>query len=106
VPAAPVAAIVGQRVTILIKPQSLTMPCVTLQEIAISPENDMRGWSGVDGVQVQLDAWAATRDTARDLATKCRTALSSANRLMVGQFEDFESDVDLYRITQTWETMV
>lgn len=101
-----VAAIVGTRVTILVKPQSLTMPCVTLQEISITPENDLGGWSEVDGVQVQLDTWAVTREIARDLAVKCRTALGSANRLMVSQFEEFESDVDLYRITQTWETMV
>ena len=106
VAASPVTAIVGQRVTILVKPQSLTMPCITLQEIAITPENDLGGWSGLDGVQVQLDAWADTRATARDLATKCRTALNDPNRLMVGQFEEFEPDVDLYRITQTWETMV
>lgn len=58
--AAPVAALVGQRVTWVDRPQAAALPAVTLQLVT---DERVQSYSGLDGAQpgyVQVDVWGLT----------------------------------------------
>lgn len=103
--AAGVTAIVGSRITPMVRPQDLTLPAVTMQRISMIPSNSMQGNASLDIARVQIDCWDATYAGARAAATAVRAAMDAASILM-----DSEQDVQfieeppagVYRIIQEY----
>lgn len=110
--AAGVTAIVGSgddcKVSPLIKAQGISPPAVTVQRVATTPQNHLRGFGSLDQNRVQVDVWTAHRDEALDLASACRTAMQNAGHLCLGEFDNYDPETDpgLYRITQDFEIWV
>jgi hypothetical protein len=102
--AAPVTALVGTRISPLVRAQDLQLPAVTLQRVVVTPTNHLRGDANLDANRVQLDAYAATYAAARTLADACRDALVAAGHLLQTELDSYEPDVDpeLYRVTQEY----
>lgn len=98
------ALVPAERITPLIRPQSIDLPSITLQRVSQTPVDHLRGESNLDSNQVQLDVWADSYATARSIADACRTAGVAANHRMTFEGDGYEPDTDpeLYRITQTW----
>lgn len=97
---AAVSAIVGTRISPVMRAQGETLPCVVLTQISTVPQNQLYGAPTLDANRVQLDAYATTYAGAVALASACRTALEAAGLVMENQTDWFEPDVTEYRITQ------
>jgi hypothetical protein len=93
-------ALVGERMSPLIRDQNETLPCVTLSLVSVDPQNHLNGAPTLDQNRVQIDSWATTYAGARAVAAAVRTALESAGLNLISEFDTFESDVNEYRVTQ------
>lgn len=91
------------RITPLIRPQSITIPAITLQRVSLVPQNHLRGDGDLDDNSVQLDVWSDSYESARAIASACRTALAGFS--MTFESDDYESETapELYRVTQTYQ---
>jgi hypothetical protein len=100
--AAPVTALVGQRVAWIERPQADALPGITLQAVT---DERAQSYSGFDGSQpgyVQIDVWAATYAQAK--ATKEAVIAALAPRATVAgiRFDrGFFSSRDLSEKTDT-----
>ncbi len=95
-----VTALVGQRISPVLRAQGEPLPAVVLTRVSLAPLNHLSGAPTLDANRVQVDSFAATYAASRDLADACRTALEAAGLTMESEFDNFEPDVDEYRITQ------
>jgi len=68
VAAAPVAALAGDRVYWIERPQGSALPAVTLQTITEDRAQHFAGFHGTQMARVQADIWAPTYGAARGLA--------------------------------------
>jgi hypothetical protein len=100
-----VAAICGDRVEILTKPQAITVPNVCLSVVSTTPINGLETWNGLDGNLVQVDCYAATYTEARTLAAACRAAMEAADNSLESEFDNFDESAELSglaRVTQQY----
>ena len=95
-----VTALVGQRVSPILKAQDTTLPAITLQRISIVPQNHLTGDGDLDYGRVQLDVWATTYVEARSVADACRTALAAYQLEL--ESDDYDPDTETYRVIQDW----
>ena len=102
--AAPVTAIVGDRVSYVTRSQSLAAPAVLLTVVSTVPQNQLAGAPTLDQSRVQLDVYADSYTQARALATACRNALEAAGYVTESEIDNFEPDVPEFRITQDYMT--
>lgn len=58
--AAPVAALVGDRIYWVDRPQASSLPAITLQTITEDRPQTMAGFDGLDRSLVQMDVWGAS----------------------------------------------
>ena len=72
---AAIAAVVGQRMYPRRLPQGPTLPALVYQRIDTRREHDMDGPDGLPRPRVQVTAWAASVQTATDLAAAVRERL-------------------------------
>jgi len=102
---AAVTALVGSRVSPLIKSQGVTPPAVTLERSQVDPQNHLQGWASLDYVQVEVRSWAQTFDQARQVADACRSAIESAGHLLANEFDNYDPAIDpgLYCVTQQFQ---
>jgi hypothetical protein len=103
--AAPVVALVGTRISPLIRAQDLIVPAVTLQRISTNPSNTFAGNGGLDDTRLQVDCWDATYAGARALAIAVRAAFDAVPVLMTLELDLFELEPipGVYRITQEYQ---
>lgn len=99
------ALVPASRITPLIRPQSITIPAITLQRLSLIPSNHLRGSGAADANLVELNVWADSYASARSIAAACRTALQAATFAMTLETDSYEEGVypELYQITQTWQ---
>lgn len=72
--AAPVTALVGQRVFPVSRPQTTALPAITLQIIDEDRAQHMRGFQELRQALVQVDVWALTYE----IATAAKEAVIAA----------------------------
>jgi hypothetical protein len=104
--AAPVVAIVGTRISPLIRAQDLVLPAVTMQRITTTPSNIFAGNGGLDDTRLQVDCWDATYAGARAIAIAVRAAFDAVPVLMTLELDGFELEPapsGVYRITQEYQ---
>ena len=80
-------------------PQNTTKPYATWQLTQGTPENYMDCPPDVDQVTVQVDCWAETPQTTRDMADAIRSAIEMDAHLISVNIEGREPDTRLYRVT-------
>jgi hypothetical protein len=59
--AAPVTALVGQRVYWVERPQKSALPAITLLTVSDGREQHLKGFDGLQSARVQIDVWAENR---------------------------------------------
>lgn len=74
--AGPVAALVGQRIAWVERPQTDALPGITLELITDDRETNMRGFNGTQPGRVQIDIWAATYGSAKAIKEAVIAALA------------------------------
>ena len=65
----------GRRVYYAELPKDPKLPAITIQEIGAVPEGAMGDDCGIALATIQVDAWAASRQDAKDLGEQVRDAL-------------------------------
>lgn len=65
--AAPLTALVGQRVYWVERPQGSALPAVTLQTVADARNQHLKGFDSIQPARVQIDIWAADYATSRSV---------------------------------------
>lgn len=108
---APIVAVIVNRIYALKIPQGAASPSVVLTRISGPGDYHLQGPSGLMGLRVQVDAWAATADAATSLANLIKDRLdgyrgtmgSGGDAVTVhGVFvadlrEDYDDQAQLYR---------
>lgn len=96
------ALVPEDRITAIIRPQSLPIPAITLQRVSDVPVGFLIGTGELDSNNVQLDIWTDDYAQARAIADACRVALTQY--LLTFESDGYEPDLDpdLYRVTQNW----
>jgi hypothetical protein len=82
-------------------PQHVTLPYVTWQTVVGVPENYMDCAPDIDALTVQMDVWAATQGSAREVRDAVVNALQSDAHVMGVGPEGREPDTRLYRVSLT-----
>jgi hypothetical protein len=72
---AAVAALVGTRITWLQRPQGSALPAITLQGVSTRRDHTLEGRDGLVGRLVQIDVWATTYATMKDIQRALISAL-------------------------------
>jgi len=99
---ASVSALIADRIDPDILPENPIYPAITYSEIFPGAQYHLSGPSTLSNPQIQIDCWALTRDGAKDLAAKVKTAIDGASTikgLLVGGFSGYESDTEAYRVS-------
>ncbi len=68
-------ALIGERVDWLLRPQGEALPSVSLQTISAPPEYHMDGRDDLQGDLVQIDVWASTFASLRQVERALTAAL-------------------------------
>lgn len=97
-----VTALVGTRISPVLRAQDEPLPAVVLTLVSAVPQNILVGAPTLDSNRVQLDAYAATYAGARALADACRAALEAGGCTLDNEFDVFEPETDEYRVAQDW----
>jgi len=101
----PLAAIVGKKIYAMQIPQGTKLPCVSFQRIAGIPANTLSGFSGLEKIIVQIDAWAQSLSQAKAISKAVRAAMPQYGPWGAHLDTDadlFESGTNYYRVTQSW----
>lgn len=104
-----VSALVGQRVYWVERPQSSTLPAITLQIISEDRPQHMKGFTGLDWARVQIDAWALSYGEAKGIVEAVIAAIAPAatgngvrfTRSFVDGVRDLTERVDTKTIFRT-----
>ncbi len=100
--AAPVIALVGQRVTWVERPQGAALPAITLQNVTDERAQNFSGFDGLQPGYVQVDVWALTYASAKALKEAVIAALVPAGSQGDTRFtRGFVSAQDLSERTDT-----
>ena len=77
--AAPVTALVAQRIYWVDRPQAAALPAITLQTITQLRPQHMGGFDGLDFARVQIDVWALTYGAVQPIVEAVIAALVPAH---------------------------
>lgn len=100
--AAPVTTLVSDRISPNPRAQGEALPAVSMRVISTVPNTHLRGDSNLDEVRVQVDSYGATYTAAAALADAVRTALGSAERVLVGELTDFDPSTEAHVVSQDY----
>lgn len=92
--AAPVTALVSDRISPNPRKQGEPLPAVVLSVVSTVPNVHLRGDGNLDEVRVQVDCYGATSTAAAQLADAVRAALFTAERSMVSEITDYDPETE------------
>ena len=72
---AAVTALVSTRIYPVIAPATAALPFITWRRLAVTRQQSLAGPVGVPTVNLSVDIFAETYESARDIADKCRASL-------------------------------
>ncbi|MBS5377548.1 DUF3168 domain-containing protein [Bilophila wadsworthia] len=97
------SVLVGNKVFALVIPQGTKLPCVTFQRLGGSPANTLSGASGLEEIDLQIDAWARDYDEAKAIAKAVRAAMPpSGPQFSAHLIEDqdlYEDGTNYFRVS-------
>ena len=102
---ATLAALVGNRIYPLVRPQNAALPAITYQRISAPRTASHSGDSGLTNPRYQFNCWASTYREARQIAERLVTVFHGQRGMMPGiqagfvdnDLDDYTSDVREYR---------
>lgn len=94
---AAVTNLVSTRIYPVIAPATAALPFITWRRVAVTRQQSLRGPVGTPTVNLSLDIFAETYESARDIADQCRAALDGwggtfENTVVANVSLDNESD--------------
>ena len=91
----------GDRIYAHVLPDGTAFPAISFQRVSTAAVNNLAGHALRDLVRIQVDAWATTYDEAKSVAAEVRQRMQTAGfkGLMANEFDDFEPDTELFRVS-------
>jgi len=103
------APTVGGRCFPIVNPStSIVYPYATFQVISKIPNADLEGVTGLTFCRLQIDAFAKSYGGAKAVAESIKAAMAAEtiNGLLVFSFDQYESEVDNYRVILEYELWI
>lgn len=100
VAAAPVTALVSDRISEGPRAQGEPLPAVVLTVISRVATQHLQGDANLDEVRMQVDSLASTKTAAAELAAAVRTALTSVDRILQNEIGDFDEETGTPVVSQ------
>ena len=101
------SALVGSKVFPLFIPSGNYLPCVTFQRLGGRPANTLAGPSGLEEIDLLIDAWARDYHEAKAVAKAVRAAMpSSGPRFSAHLIEDqdlYEDGTNYFRVSMEFK---
>lgn len=98
--AAPVTALVADRISEAPRAQGEALPAIVLTVISRVAIQHLRGDASLDEVRIQVDSLAATKTAAAALAAAVRTALTTVDRILQNEIGDFDEETGTPVVSQ------
>lgn len=99
--------IVGQKVFDTIMPQGTLLPAVTFQKLSGSPANCLYGPTGLENIEVQIDAWAMQKAQVKEMAKAIRAIMPATGAMWGARLtmdEDmFDEEAKVYRVCMSYD---
>ena len=73
-----VYALVRNKIFPLVIPQGTVLPCITFQRLRSYPANTLSGASGLEKVDLEIDAWGNEYAQTKDVAKAVRLAMPTS----------------------------
>lgn len=73
-----VHALVGNKIFPLVIPQGTNLPCITFQRLRSYPANTLSGASGLEHIDLEIDAWGNEYAQTKDVAKAVRLAMPTS----------------------------
>lgn len=100
---AELAQLVGDKIYALRIPNGTYLPCVTFQRVSGMPANTLQGHSGLEEINLQVDAWGRTYEEAKHVAKAVRAAMPATGSVFGAHLNTdadfYEDGVNYYRIS-------
>lgn len=93
--------LVEDRIFPIVIPQGTPLPCVTYQRLSGIPANTLSGHSGLEKIDLEIDAWARNYFEAKDVAKAVRAAMPTDGPWAAHLVQDMDlyiSEVEYYRV--------
>ena len=101
------SALVGNKVFALVIPQGTKLPCITFQRIGGRPANTLAGPSGLEEIDLLIDAWARDYHEAKAVAKAVRAAMpANGPRFGAHLIEDqdlYEDGTNYFRVSMEFK---
>lgn len=101
------SVLVGDKVFALFIPAGIQLPCVTFQRIGGMPANTLAGHSGLEEIDLQIDAWGRRYDEAKAVAKAVRAAMpANGPRFGAHLIEDqdlYEDGTNYFRVSMEFK---
>lgn len=100
--AAPVVALVDDRIYRVAAPQSAASPYIVFGAVFLDPIAYLNKKPDIDNDRVQIHAWADDFDSAMAIFAACRDALDPHGYMAGGYIEDQDPETKLFRVGADW----
>ena len=101
------SALVGSKVFPLFIPSGNYLPCVTFQRLGGRPANTLAGASGLEEIDLLIDAWARDYHEAKAIAKAVRAAMpANGPRFGAHLIEDqdlYEDGTNYFRVSMEYK---
>lgn len=91
-----VTAITADRIYRTVAPQAVTKPYIVWSIISAVPENTLGCSPEIDDRRIQIDCFATSQVTARQLSDAAQVAIEGKAHVIMGPIEDYEPETKLY----------
>lgn len=96
--------ITGSRIYPVLLPQgaAAAFPAVTYQRVSADRVYSLSGYSTLENVRMQIDCWATSFETVKDLGDKMRQTVDTATAFASNLLSDqdlYEDEVGVYRVS-------
>lgn len=84
-------------------PNGTYLPCVTFQRLSGMPAHTLQGHSGLEEINLQVDAWGRSYEEAKNVAKAVRSAMPETGSVfgahLITDADFYEDGVNYYRIS-------
>lgn len=80
-------------------PENTAAPAVVFTRTSTDPVITLDGTKAAERVQMRIEAWGMSRDSANDVVEACETALRTANIFPIDRSTAYDPEVEQYAST-------
>jgi len=99
-----ITTLTSSRIYPVVLPQgaAVAFPAVTYQRVSADRVYSLNGYNTLENPKMQIDCWATSFETVKDLASKMRQVVDSATAFASNLISDqdlYEDELNVYRVS-------